>query len=311
MGERVGNTIGKILDISGSSPTGTIRNGAAYNAAGSGRPSLDNAQEVLDMLGGKLDDMKQGNPGQRTSAIIDEVGRLVAKGDIQALKNLSGGIDQLLEKGAAAARGNPLAAAGLAIAYAVKEIFMPTNVIDIVPVSKVTNLGKGALNALRKTNQAKSAAAAATSASRGFRVERRKSIFRGMHEEEISYTKRDRVEYNKLRAKFDSTERGKFLKEISNDPAKVKRLEKAGLTKEDIGKMRQGKVPGAKADEWEVHHKIPLDDGGTNSFDNLVLIKNDPYHKKLTRTQFESTKGLQVGETRTISLPVPNEFVYP
>lgn len=306
MGERIGNTIGKILDISGSRPTGAIQNGKAFNAAGSGRPVLDQSQEVLDQLSRKLDEIKQSNPGQKTAALIDEVGRLVAKGDIQALKNLSGGIDQLLEKGADAARGNPFAAVGLAIAYAVKEVFMPTNVIDLIPVSKVTNMGKGALNALRKTNQAKSAA----SVSKGCRVDRRKSSYRGMHEREISYTKRDRVEYNKLRAKFDSTERDKFLKEISNDPEKVKRLEKSGFSNDDIEKMRKGDLPG-EFGEWQVHHKIPLDDGGTNSFDNLVLIKYDPYHKTLTNTQRDLIRGLQIGETRNISLPVPNGFVYP
>ena len=35
---------------------------------------------------------------------------------------------------------------------------------------------------------------------------------------------------------------------------------------------------GLVPDGWQVHHKIPLDQGGTNDVENLVLIKNDPYH---------------------------------
>ncbi|MFZ0155775.1 HNH endonuclease [Pseudomonas sp. Hg3Tf] len=39
--------------------------------------------------------------------------------------------------------------------------------------------------------------------------------------------------------------------------------------------MQMGKLPNR---EWQVHHVKPLDDGGTNAFDNLTMIKNDPCH---------------------------------
>ncbi|MGG1688404.1 HNH endonuclease signature motif containing protein [Pseudalkalibacillus sp. NRS-1564] len=34
-----------------------------------------------------------------------------------------------------------------------------------------------------------------------------------------------------------------------------------------------------KRNGYQVHHKLPLDDGGNNDLSNLILIKNDPNHK--------------------------------
>jgi hypothetical protein len=68
---------------------------------------------------------------------------------------------------------------------------------------------------------------------------------------------------------------------------------------------------GIRPDGWQVHHKLPLDDGGTNAFDNLVLSKYEPYHKVFTNHQNAVTKGLRQGETRLVEFPVPDDFVYP
>ena len=78
----------------------------------------------------------------------------------------------------------------------------------------------------------------------------------------------------------------------------------------DIAKIKAGKMPGEPG-EWQVHHKLPLDDGGTNVHDNLVLIKNNPYHQELTDAQRTLTNGLKVGESRAIKWPVPDGFIYP
>jgi hypothetical protein len=67
-----------------------------------------------------------------------------------------------------------------------------------------------------------------------------------------------------------------------------------------------GKVP----DGWQVNHKLPLDDGGTNDFTNLVLAKGDPYHKVITNAQKSLTKGMQAGDRRMLDFPVPEGFVY-
>lgn len=52
-----------------------------------------------------------------------------------------------------------------------------------------------------------------------------------------------------------------------------------------------------------------MDDGGTDDFSNLVLIKNDPYHKVITNYQISLTKGLEVGESIKVDWPIPNGII--
>jgi len=130
---------------------------------------------------------------------------------------------------------------------------------------------------------------------------------RGVKTETISYTKRSRAEYKELRRAFESKERGDFLRDLGNDPAKVAQLRKAGLNDAQIAKVADGKVP----EGWEVHHKLPLDDGGTNAAENLVLIKKDPHHYTISNAQRAATKGMQEGDTRTIEWPIPQGSIYP
>ncbi|MCT6513148.1 T7SS effector LXG polymorphic toxin [Bacillus subtilis] len=132
-------------------------------------------------------------------------------------------------------------------------------------------------------------------------------LLKGVKVKEISYTKRSPEETAKLRRKFNSSIKKQFLKDLSNDPNKVKKLKKAGLTDKDIARMKDGLNPKG----YQVHHKLPLDDGGTNDMDNLILIKNDPYHKAITNEQNSSTKGLTPGETKKINWPIPNGEIYP
>ncbi|EUJ48456.1 HNH endonuclease signature motif containing protein [Listeria rocourtiae] len=128
-----------------------------------------------------------------------------------------------------------------------------------------------------------------------------------VYEQPVNYTKRDRVEFNNLRKEFDNGIRKKFLKSLAGDNGLVATFEKVGLSTQDIKKMEAGKVPTG----YQVHHKLPLDDGGTNDFKNLVLIKNDPFHKVLTNTQKTLTKDLNVGETMKLEWPIPDGSIYP
>jgi len=130
---------------------------------------------------------------------------------------------------------------------------------------------------------------------------------KSVSEREITYTKRNRDEFKTLRNQFNSSVRKNFLMNLTVDPKKIDQLINAGLTKADIESMKKGLVP----DGYQVHHKLPLDDGGTNDFENLVLIKNDPYHKALTNAQRTLTKGLKVGESAEIKWPMPDGFIYP
>ena len=88
----------------------------------------------------------------------------------------------------------------------------------------------------------------------------------------------------------------------------LQQLKTAGLTDTEILKMKNGYVPTG----YQVHHKIPLDGGGTNSLDNLVLIKNDPYHKVITNIQNSVTSGVKSGQTiKTDNWPTPDGKIYP
>ena len=71
--------------------------------------------------------------------------------------------------------------------------------------------------------------------------------------------------------------------------------------------MKEGLVPEC----WQVHHKLPLDDSGDNSFDNLVLIKNEPYHKVITNYQNSVTRGLKEGDCKTVKFPIVEGSIYP
>lgn len=80
-----------------------------------------------------------------------------------------------------------------------------------------------------------------------------------------------------------------------------------GFSETDILKIKAGKVPNG----WQVHHKLPLDDSGTNSFDNLVLIKNEPYHKVITNYQNSVTKDMKSGDIQVVQWPIPDGHIYP
>lgn len=109
---------------------------------------------------------------------------------------------------------------------------------------------------------------------------------------------------NTLRNDFNTSVRKSFLEDLSKN---VEYLKGSGFTEKDIIKMQNGRVP----DGWQVHHKLPLDDSGTNSFDNLALIKNEPYHKVITNYQNSFAKQLEVGETKSVNWPIPEGNIYP
>ncbi len=129
----------------------------------------------------------------------------------------------------------------------------------------------------------------------------------GFHNIQLQYTKRTSAAREALRRKFDSTERKSFIKSLGNDAAKRAALKKSGLTDAEIDEMGKGVRPKG----YQIHHKLPLDDGGDNSFDNLLLIKNDPYHLVITNVQNAATSDMNAGDTRVVQWPMCNGFVYP
>ena len=84
------------------------------------------------------------------------------------------------------------------------------------------------------------------------------------------------------------------------------------LNSPECGRVKTELHPRAGVpDGWQVHHKFPLDDSGTNDFSNLVLIKNDPYHKVITNYQKAATKGVSVGSSNYIKWPIIEGTIYP
>lgn len=119
---------------------------------------------------------------------------------------------------------------------------------------------------------------------------------------ELNYMRRDRAEYNFLRSQFNSTVRPNFLRSLSEHPDALSTFDS-----NDLSRLANGKVPVG----WQIHHKIPLDDGGTNAFDNLILMQNSPYHSALSKTQAIITKDLPYNSSTKVLWPSPNGVVYP
>lgn len=130
----------------------------------------------------------------------------------------------------------------------------------------------------------------------------------GVRTEEIVYTKRPPAETRELRNVFDRKVRPDYLKSLSENPENIQHLKNAGIDDHGISRMQQGKLPSR---DWQVHHDLPLDDGGTNSFNNLTLIKNEPYHKVITNYQNAVTRGMKPGDSQTLDWPIINLDVYP
>jgi hypothetical protein len=117
---------------------------------------------------------------------------------------------------------------------------------------------------------------------------------------------RTKDETKPLRDKFDSSIRKNWMKKLAKDPATRAQLAAAGISEADLKAMEQdGLVP----DTHRVHHKVPLEWGGSNDDTNFVLIQQDPYHKALTSAQNMKT---DVTDGSTVSdWPVPNGIVFP
>ncbi|HDR2788187.1 TPA: HNH endonuclease [Enterobacter asburiae] len=118
----------------------------------------------------------------------------------------------------------------------------------------------------------------------------------------LNYVRRDRTEYAVLRRDFNSSVRPSFLKSLSDHPDALSTFDSNNLLR-----LAEGKVPSG----WQVHHKIPLDDSGTNALDNLILIQNSPYHSTLSKTQAIITKDLPYNASINVVWPSPNGVIYP
>lgn len=112
----------------------------------------------------------------------------------------------------------------------------------------------------------------------------------------LEYTKRNPDDVLKDREKFNNSVRGKFLKDLGANHEEE--LKQKGFSEDEINMIKAGKVPPG----YQVHHKKSLDDGGTNQFDNLVLIDKDS-HSVITAYQKRVTNGMVAGDCRKVDWP--------
>jgi hypothetical protein len=127
----------------------------------------------------------------------------------------------------------------------------------------------------------------------------------------FTYEKKDRALYQNQRRTFSQKERAQWVKNIATTSACE--LIEAGISQRDIEIMlKQGRAPTG----YDVHHRIALDDGGTNDFNNLILIRNDVEHRSVHGYYNPGElriKLLSVGDKAVVALPVPpaNAVIYP
>jgi hypothetical protein len=132
-------------------------------------------------------------------------------------------------------------------------------------------------------------------------------MFEGWEFRSVKFCKRPESERIKLRKEFNRTVRSNFLEHLATH--RSAELLNAGLTECEVNGMLLGEVP----EKYDVHHILPLDDGGTNSFDNLILIRKSSEHTALTAYQNAFAKNLDVNQAVLVDYPVPcdNYAIFP
>jgi hypothetical protein len=121
---------------------------------------------------------------------------------------------------------------------------------------------------------------------------------------EMIYRRRDKLEAESLRHAFHHEDRKAFLSYLLTEKAADMRAR--GFTERNFESLRRGKVPHG----YNVHHIKPLDDGGDNRFDNLVLLPARPQHEAIHRYLDPQLKGLERGEARPVRLPMIEAGAY-
>lgn len=122
---------------------------------------------------------------------------------------------------------------------------------------------------------------------------------------DFTYRRRDRGEAEALRHAFHHQDRQAFLSYLLTEKSAEMRAK--GFTERNLESLRRGKVPHG----YNVHHIKPLDDGGDNRFDNLVLLPARPQHEAIHRYLDPQLRGLERGEERRVRLPMIEAGAYP
>jgi hypothetical protein len=133
---------------------------------------------------------------------------------------------------------------------------------------------------------------------------RNESVLANVPIVDFRYQRRDKAERNALRTAFDMEIRQSFLKSLAHRYKQD--LQDSGFTSQNIRSLARGYVPRG----YQVHHILPLDDGGTNDFSNLVLIRAHPEHEAVHQYLDPQIQDLEVGDSRSIKLPKVAPGIY-
>lgn len=120
---------------------------------------------------------------------------------------------------------------------------------------------------------------------------------------EADYVPLDPNWLSELRKAFKRTRRD-FLKYVGYHH--VNELMAAGMNEDAIKLVKKGKAP----ENFNIHIRVPFDYGGTNNFNNLVLIQTHPYHTEIHRFIDMQTLSQPNLKPRKLYLPAPKGKVY-
>lgn len=134
------------------------------------------------------------------------------------------------------------------------------------------------------------------------KVKGRTKLLHNIEVIKMDYVRRERSELATLRRKFQSV-KPKFYKMLAEHPEAKKRFNQDELTK-----MTKGLRPN---EQWEIHHKLPLDDSGNNDFGNLVLIRRDNEHYIFNTAQKSITQQMRPGDVKETLWIIPASVIYP
>ena len=139
----------------------------------------------------------------------------------------------------------------------------------------------------------------------------------GFKIEKVNYERKtNRIQYQHERKREFQRESRKWLKEIAVTHAKD--LKAAGIPQKEIDKMATtGERPmDANGKLYQVHHRLPLDDGGTNDPSNFILIRDNVEHRAVHGYYNPAElriDRLPYGEKAEVALPMPpkDTIIYP
>jgi hypothetical protein len=136
-------------------------------------------------------------------------------------------------------------------------------------------------------------------------------VMKGFQFQRVEFEKKDRTIYVTQREKEFEKAKKPWLKEIATQHGDT--LKRAGISQAGLDRMiSEGKPPKG----WQVHHRLPLDDGGTNDRTNFILIKDQVSHRSVHgyyNPHELIAKTLDVGDMHVVAYPVPpsDTVVYP